>query len=230
MTIIDIAGVHWGYTAGDRRVEVLRDLQLSARAGEILALSGQSGSGKSSLLNLISGIEVPQRGRIRVGECRLDQLDEQGRTRFRRRHIGFVYQFFNLIPTLTVAENVALVQELNGQSPASAGEAARSMLLRVGLGNRAGAYPDVLSGGEQQRVAIARALIHLPMVLLADEPTGNLDARTGEQILDLLVEQARDAGSTLLLVTHSEAVARRADRVLVLVDGQLQPATGESAW
>lgn len=209
--------------AGQARV-VLDQLDLEFAAGEFVCLLGKSGSGKSTLLNLISGIDAPTRGHVTIratGETvRLTALSEQARTLFRRRHIGIIFQFFNLIPTLTVLENVTLPLELAGRGGAARPKAT-ALLGRVGLGDRLATFPDKLSGGEQQRVAIARALVHDPLLILADEPTGNLDDETGETVLALLLELTRDAGKTLIMATHASEVAQRADRVLHLVHGRL---------
>jgi putative ABC transport system ATP-binding protein len=209
--------------AGQTRL-ILDSLDLEFAAGEFVCLVGKSGSGKSTLLNLISGIDAPTHGDVTIhtGEkaVRLTALNEHERTLFRRRHIGIVFQFFNLIPTLTVLENVTLPLELAGTRGNQQREAS-ALLERVGLGNRLSTYPDRLSGGEQQRVAIARALIHNPLLILADEPTGNLDDETGESVLRLLLDLSCDAGKTLLMATHAAEVAERADRVLHLVHGKL---------
>ena len=203
---------------------VLDALDCSIGAGQFICLLGKSGSGKSTLLNLISGIDRPSEGSVFIREngreVELTALNEHQRTLFRRRNIGIIFQFFNLIPTLTVLENVALPVEL-----ASGGRKghrrAEDLLDRVGLGDRLDSFPDRLSGGEQQRVAIARALIHDPVLLLADEPTGNLDEGTGDVILNLLLELSRDAGKTLIMATHDEDIASRADAVYFLERGQL---------
>ena len=225
--------VRKGFHDGTTEHEVLRGLDLTVAGGECVALLGRSGSGKSTLLNVIAGIEAPDAGRIEVLGEDITTLAEPARTLLRRRRIGFVYQFFNLIPTLTVAENVALPLELNPEC-LSGGEDAparvREMLARLGLEPRARAYPDQLSGGEQQRVAIGRALIHGPALVLADEPTGNLDADTGRSILSLLDHLAREHGQTLVLVTHSMEVARMADRILTLDDGRLVDSAAELSW
>ncbi|MEJ2633307.1 MAG: ABC transporter ATP-binding protein [Acidihalobacter sp.] len=219
-----LRGLRHVYRDGAREHVVLKGVDMDIVRGERVALLGQSGSGKSTLLNLIAGIEPPAEGNVWVAGTELSRLGEHARTLFRRSHIGFVYQFFNLIPTLTLLENVRLPRELNGASPADARRAAADLLARVGLGDRAGAYPEQISGGEQQRVAIARALAHRPALILADEPTGSLDADTGTQVLELLAETARADGSALLMVTHSEAVAQSAQRVLRLRDGVLENA------
>jgi putative ABC transport system ATP-binding protein len=191
---------------------------------EVVAVIGRSGSGKSTLLNLISGIDRPDSGSVQVDGLDVTALAEPQLTLFRRKHIGFVYQFFNLVPTLDVEENVRLVLELNGVRGAEARERSTAMLKEVGLADRARSAVDTLSGGEQQRVAIARALVHRPPLLLADEPTGNLDEETAQQVLPVLLSLARQRGATLLIVTHDAALARSADRVLELKDGRLQEA------
>jgi len=209
------------YREGDREHTMLENIQLTVQPGEVLALVGRSGSGKSTLLNLISGIDVPSKGKVTIDGTDVTRLSEHQRSLFRRRCIGFVFQFFNLIPTLTVKENLLLPLELIGKSGVDAESRVLSLLEHIGLGARAGAYPDRLSGGEQQRVALARALIHQPSLLLADEPTGNLDAETGRLVIDLLGRLVRERGMTVLLVTHSSEVAALADRVLTLRGGRL---------
>ena len=194
------------------------------RAGQIVAIIGRSGSGKSTLLNLISGIDRPDGGTIEFAGRTISALPEPERTLFRRRHVGFVYQLFNLLPTLDVEENVRLVLELNGVRGAVARERSRAALAEVGLGDRLDSAVDVLSGGEQQRVAIARALVHEPALLLADEPTGNLDGDSARAIVPLLRSLAQRRCAALLIATHDPALARVADRVLELLDGRLQPS------
>ena len=182
---------------------------------------GRSGTGKSTLLNLISGIDVVDSGTIRLDDTDLSALGERERTLKRRHAVGFVFQFFNLIPTLSVAENLMLPLELIGSPADAARERVANMLQRVDLASRGESFPDRLSGGEQQRVAVARALVHEPDWVLADEPTGNLDAETGRSVLALLCDMSRDANKTLIIVTHSEEVAARADRVLRIEDGRV---------
>jgi len=228
--LLQLRGLTRAYTEGDRTRAVLRGVDLDINRGECVALLGRSGSGKSTLLNLIGGIDLPDAGEIVIGDTRLTSLPERARTLFRRRHIGFVYQFYNLIPTLTVEENLLLPLELNGWEMAAARAAVGGLLSEVGLGDRAGAFPDRLSGGEQQRVAIARALVHDPMLVLADEPTGTLDAETGRKVLDLFSRLLRARGKTLLIVTHSKEVTRFAERVLTLEDGQLAAHAPEAVW
>ncbi len=210
------------YQEGQTTRRVLHDLSLDSAKGEFIAILGTSGSGKSTLLNLISGIDYPDSGNIWINGSDLTQLDENQRTRFRRRHIGFIFQFFNLIPTLTVLENILLPLELNQVPLDRAQQQSRDLLQAVGLEDRAGAFPDRLSGGEQQRVAIARALGHDPALVLADEPTGNLDEATGRQILNLLDRLTRQAGKNLILVTHNPESADYADRTLRMSEGQLE--------
>ena len=221
-TEIEVRGLSRRYREGAREHLVLDDVNLVVRRGETVALRGRSGSGKSTLLNLVGGIDVPDRGQVSVAGLDITALDEHRRTLFRRQHIGFVYQSFNLVPTLTVADNVRLVLELNKVDPADAQQRIDRLLDAVGLADRADSYPDVLSGGEQQRVAIARALSHAPAVLLADEPTGNLDDATAETVLTLLDNLVRQAGGTMLIATHSESVASVCDRVLELHNGKLE--------
>jgi putative ABC transport system ATP-binding protein len=208
------------FQEGELRQAVLQGASLSINRSETVALLGRSGSGKSTLLNVISGIDRADAGSVTVDGIDLTALSEHDRTLFRRRHIGFVYQFFNLIPTLTAAENIALVLELNGYSPQMISEKTGGMIK----------FPDQLSGGEQQRVAIARALVHTPKLVLADELTGNLDAEIGQQILKLLRELITETQGTLLLVTHSLAVAKTADRIVTLEDGLLVEREGHFAW
>lgn len=209
------------FREGDKRHDVLNELSASFGAGETVAIRGRSGSGKSTLLNLISGIDVPDGGTVRVAGRELTALSETGRTLFRRAHIGFVYQAFNLVATLDVFDNVKLVLELNGVDDAAAAARVAELLEATGLADRGDSYPDVLSGGEQQRVAIARALAHRPGLVLADEPTGNLDDRTAAGVLELLDELRRNEGATMIVATHSNAVAASCDRVLELRDGRL---------
>ena len=216
---IELIGVNKSYEEGGRTHQVLTDTSVSIAGGERVAILGPSGSGKSTFLNLVSGIDLPDSGTVRVGGTDIGALRERDRTLFRRERVGFVFQFFNLMPTLTVLENLLLPLELTGSTQ---GEArARELLEAVELGDRAGAFPDRLSGGEQQRVAIARALIHGPGLLLADEPTGNLDQDTGALVVRLLEELVADAGATLVIVTHSRELAGRMDRVLHVDHGKL---------
>jgi putative ABC transport system ATP-binding protein len=216
--LLEVTGLCRVYRQGEARVAVLDGLDLVLGAGERLALTGRSGSGKSTLLNLIAGLDAPDAGRVvwhvDGHPVELGGLDEDGRTRLRRRHLGFVFQAFNLVPTLTAQENVALLAELNGLEDADARAAER--LAAVGLGHRRHALPETLSGGEQQRVAVARALVHDPACVLADEPTGSLDAETGDAVFAALDAAVDEAGAALVLVTHDAALAARTDRRLDL--------------
>lgn len=206
-----------GYSEGNDYHKVLNDLNLEVKEGEIIILYGKSGSGKSTLLNLLAGIDLPDKGNIFFGEVDLANLSEKERTLFRRKKIGFIFQFFNLIPTLTVGENLELPLELNSLSYGK--EIVKEILEEVGLFHKINAYPDKLSGGEQQRVAIARALIHNPEIILADEPTGNLDLETGKQIIALIDKIVKQKNKTMIMATHSSDVIGLADRVLSLKDG-----------
>ena len=224
--IVDIRGLSRFYAEGERTRAVLEAVELDIREGEFFVLLGKSGSGKSTLLNLLSGIDRADSGSIRVAGVDITRLDERRLTLFRREQIGIIFQFFNLIPTLTVLENVTLPLELSGQSGGAT--RAHALLEAVGLGSRAGDFPDKLSGGEQQRVAIARALVNEPALVLADEPTGNLDEETGKQILALLLELTRDAGRTLVMATHSPDIVPLADTVCRIHDHQLIVTKRES--
>ncbi len=205
--------------SGGRGVDVLTGVSLDVPAGQFLAIAGPSGSGKSTLLGLIAGLDQPTAGRIEVAGVDITALDEDALARFRRDHVGYVFQSFHLLPTLTAQENVAVPLELAGEAGAAA--RAAELLGEVGLAERAHHYPVQLSGGEQQRVAVARAMARRPTLLLADEPTGNLDSATGKQIIELLVGMNRRLGSTLVLVTHDTALAAHADRVITLRDGRV---------
>ncbi|HMB52768.1 MAG TPA: ABC transporter ATP-binding protein [Thermoanaerobaculia bacterium] len=211
-----LRGVRKTYGEGEVAVHALRGIDLEVRAEEFVVMLGPSGSGKTTLLNLIGGIEPASEGGIEVGGRDVSELDEEGRTRFRRETVGFIFQFFNLIPTLTARENVELVAELGDGA-----ERAPEMLERVGLGDRMDHFPAQLSGGEQQRVAVARALAGGPRVLLGDEPTGALDLETGRTVLALLHELSHELHQTVLLVTHNASIARMADRVLRMRDGRV---------
>jgi putative ABC transport system ATP-binding protein len=220
--MIKMTGLCRNFREGEREHRVLDQVSAELASAEVVAVIGRSGSGKSTLLNLISGIDRPDSGSVEIDGLVVTALAEPRLTLFRRKHVGFVYQFFNLIPTLDVEENVRLVLELNGVRGTQARERSAAILQEVGLGDRARSAVDALSGGEQQRVAIARALVHEPAVLLADEPTGNLDEETAKQVLPVLLSLARRRGATLLIVTHDTALARTADRTLELRDGHLQ--------
>ena len=207
-------------TTGTTELTILSGVSFEVGAGEAVAIVGVSGSGKSTLLGLLAGLDTPSAGSVRIDGHDLFALDEDGRAALRGRMVGFVFQSFQLLPAMTALENVMLPLELAGAADAAV--PARTMLERVGLAERLHHYPKQLSGGEQQRVAIARAFVTRPKLLFADEPTGNLDAATGLQVIDLLFELNRESGTTLLLVTHDEAVTGRCDRVLHLAAGRLQ--------
>ena len=209
------------FREGGRERVVLDGIEAELAAGESVALLGRSGSGKSTLLNLIGGIDRPDAGEMVINGVSLGQLSERDRTLFRRRHIGFVYQFFNLVPTLTALENVRLPAELNGWSGAEASAKALRMLEAVGLAERADTFPERLSGGEQQRVAIARALVHDPLLVLADEPTGNLDRTTSRRILEEF-QRICEEGVAVVAVTHDELLLEYVDRTVEIVDGRLR--------
>ncbi len=213
--MIAVKEINKTYRQGSVTRPVLSLVSLQVEKGEFVAIQGPSGSGKSTLLNLIAGLDAVDSGSIEINGCLMSGFNEQQRTLFRRRHIGFVFQFFSLIPTLTVAENIALSLELNHLT---AGMNARveELLDNIGLLERRSSFPDQLSGGEQQRVAVARAIVHKPALVLADEPTGNLDIENEAIVLRLLAELKQQYSSTLLVATHSDDVAARADRVLQL--------------
>jgi putative ABC transport system ATP-binding protein len=217
--IISVVGIGKTVPSGGTGLTILHDISFDVRAGEAVAIVGVSGSGKSTLLGLMAGLDAPSEGSIRIDGHDLFALDEDGRASLRARMVGFVFQSFQLLPAMTALENVMLPLELAGRPSAEA--SAREMLERVGLGERLRHYPKQLSGGEQQRVAIARAFVTEPAMLLADEPTGNLDSATGRQIIDLMFELNRERGTTLLLVTHDEGLSKRCDRVLRLAGGRL---------
>ncbi len=223
-TAIRLSGLSKSYAEGGLEHRVLIDVDVTVPRGTSIAIRGRSGSGKSTLLNLVGGIDTPDGGSVEVNGASLTGLDEKRRTLFRREHIGFVYQAFNLIPTLTVGDNVRLVLELNKTKGRKADARIDALLSAVGLLERRDSLPDVLSGGEQQRVAIARALAHEPGVVLADEPTGNLDDDAAGKVLELLDRLVRQQGGTMLIATHSERVASLCDRTLYLHGGHLGEA------
>ncbi|HEX78901.1 MAG TPA: ABC transporter ATP-binding protein [Dehalococcoidia bacterium] len=225
--LICLENIRKSYTEGSVVQRVLESVDAEFAEGECVALLGRSGSGKSTLLNLISGIDKPDGGRIVIGGVDITALSEHKRTLFRRKNIGFIYQFFNIIPTLSVLENVLLPLELNGDNSK---ERALELLGEVGLLDRKGDYPDRLSGGEQQRIAIIRALVHDPIIILADEPTGNIDKETGRHILDIMERLIRRKNKNLILVTHSKEVATFADRLLLLEEGVLKKKGTEIVW
>lgn len=219
--VVHVENLSKAYEQGGKVRKVLDDVTLDIYKGEFFVLLGKSGSGKSTLLNLISVIDTPDAGKIIVNDINLTGLDEREQTLFRRDNIGIVFQFFNLIPTLTVLENITLPQELAGKDRKTAEVKGRELLEQVGLANRADSFPDKLSGGEQQRIAIARALAHEPAIVLADEPTGNLDEETGETVMQLLLDLTRRAGKTLIIATHSAEIVPLADRVARIQEGKM---------
>ncbi len=226
---IELRGLRKRFQEGDSERTVLEAVDLVIDPGQFVVLLGQSGSGKSTLLHLIGGIDTPSSGSVCIGGVDLTALDERRRTLFRRDRIGFIFQFFNLIPTLSVLENVTMPSELAGLPRPALEAAALDLLGQVGLAERASTMPDRLSGGQQQRVAIARALLHQPLLILADEPTGNLDEHTGDQVLQLLIALTRQQGRTLIMATHNGAIAEQADRVLRVQEGHLLEASAPSA-
>ena len=219
--VVEAHRIAKSFFEGDKQRTVFKDLSARFNAAETTVIIGRSGTGKSTLLNLLSGIDLPDSGRVLVDGVDTVALSDKQRTLYRRRSVGFVFQFFNLIPTLTVEENLLLPLELLSQEPGESLLSVTKVLDQVGLSTRVKSFPDRLSGGEQQRVAIARALVHQPSLVLADEPTGNLDTETGLEVLRLLGEMTRSTGRTLIIVSHSEEAMEVADRVLRLVDGQL---------
>ncbi|WP_114086771.1 ABC transporter ATP-binding protein [Thalassospira profundimaris] len=223
---VNVKGLKLSLKGPAGTVDILKNIDLSIRAGERVSLIGPSGSGKTSLLMVIAGLEQAQEGTLEICGQNLRKLSEDGLALFRRHHVGIVFQDFHLVPSMSALENVALPMEFAGRGDAF--ERAREELTAVGLGHRMDHYPGQLSGGEQQRVALARALATDPELLLADEPTGNLDGNTGETIIQLLFDLAAKRGSTLLLITHDEGLASRCDRSVTMRDGVIV-STGESA-
>lgn len=219
--MIRLTDVSMHYQVDASRIDVLRDVHLQVPRGERLAIAGPSGSGKTSLLLLLAGLERPSSGSISLDGTRLETLNRDALADLRRDHIGIVFQSFHLVPSLTALDNVALPLQIAGKEGAR--ERARELLCKLGMEHRVDHYPSQLSGGEQQRVAIARAVVHEPKLLLADEPTGNLDDRTGAMIRELLFEVSARASATLVLVTHDLDFAARCDRVLRMHDGRLTP-------
>ena len=224
--MIELQGLSMSYPMGRDRVDVLRQVDLTIANGERVAIFGPSGSGKTTLLLLLAGLEQPDRGIVRIDGVNLADLDADARADLRRDHLGIIFQSFHLVPSLVALDNVALPLQIAGR--AGARERAREMLAAVGLADRGRHYPSQLSGGEQQRVAIARALVHRPLLVLADEPTGNLDSNTGARVGELMFHLNAELGGTLVLVTHDPEVARQCDRRLVLRQGQLNESQGDA--
>lgn len=226
--LIELKNLTMTYREGPVRRLVFDAMTETFNVGEIVILIGRSGSGKSTLLNLLGAIDVPTSGKIRIQGNDLARMPERERSLFRRRNIGFIFQFYNLVSTLTVKENLLLPLELNQRSGVEIEQMVRSLLEEVGLGDRLDSFPDRLSGGEQQRVAIARALIHDPPIVLADEPTGNLDFETGRKVIDLLDRLVRRRGKTLIMATHSRDLMGMADRIFSVRAGRLIPVSPET--
>ncbi len=224
--MVILKSVSKNYFEGSTKHIVLNNFDLYIPEGEIIILFGKSGSGKSTLLNIISGIDVPDSGSVTIEGTDITKLSEKERTLIRRKKIGFIFQFFNLIPTLTVKENLQLPLELNNEDDQE--NRIITILTEVDLLDRADSYPDKLSGGEQQRISIARALIHNPDIILADEPTGNLDYETSLQIIDLLDRVVKKKGKTMIMVTHSKDVIGLADRIISLKEGKITEMLKES--
>ena len=229
MPILEATGITKTIDTGTHRVEILRGVDLDLPAGQFVAIMGASGSGKSTLLGLLAGLDTPTSGKVIIDGVDITGLNEDALALVRGRKIGFVFQSYQLIPTLTAEENVLLPYELSGGDVAAGMTRARELLTNVGLADRMDHYPVQLSGGEQQRVALARAFMCQPPILMADEPTGNLDSVNGAHVLDLLISLNQREGTTLVLVTHDRALASRADRIVTLSDGQvvadeMQPA------
>jgi putative ABC transport system ATP-binding protein len=214
--VFEARGLSKVYRMGEVEVHALRDIDLTIRSGEFIVLLGPSGSGKSTLLNILGGLDVPTSGEVAYCDHQLNGADEEELTRFRREHVGFVFQFYNLIPSLTVRENITLVSDITSNSmPVD------EVIALVGLSARRDHFPSQLSGGEQQRVAIARAIVKRPQVLLCDEPTGALDYQTGKLVLDVIERINRELGTTAVVITHNAAIAGMADRVIHLGDGRI---------
>lgn len=213
------------FTRGTTEVEALRGVDLSIQKGEFVSIMGPSGSGKSTLLHLIGGLDLPTGGEVLIDGEPIQKLSDDALSAFRRRRLGFIFQFFNLLPTLSALENVALPRLLDGESIAEVEPKAKALLTQMGLATRIHHRPDQLSGGEMQRVAIARALVTDPLLILADEPTGNLDSKSGEAVLRLLAEMARERGHTILMVTHDANAAAFGTRLVRLRDGEVESDT-----
>lgn len=220
-SLVQLQNLSKSYTEGKQTRMILDNINTTFDQGEFVILLGHSGSGKSTLLNLISGIDTPDSGEIIINDLVINRLTEREQTLFRREHIGFIFQFFNLIPTLTVFENITLSMQLNGGMNTAGEKQVRSLIDRVNLSHRQDAFPDRLSGGEQQRVAILRAIAHNPTLLLADEPTGNLDEETGRVIIKLLLELTKEVNKTLIMATHNPEFIPLADKVYRLKNGKL---------
>ncbi len=225
MHLIETANLTKIYGIGEAAVTALEQISIKVEAGEFLAVMGPSGCGKSTLLHLLGGLDQPTAGSVSIDGIAISALNDDEMTRLRRRKIGFIFQFYNLLPVLTCEENTALPVTLDGMRPAEAREKAIQWLTRFGLEDRLASRPDQLSGGQQQRVAVARALVADPLLILADEPTGNLDTRSGDEIASLLRQITRDYGRTVVMVTHDPRIAAYADRIIFLKDGRVVDET-----
>ena len=219
--VIEVKDLRKEYPLGEETVVALKRINLSVRRGEICCIFGTSGSGKSTLLNQLAGMEKPTRGEVRIGGVPVSRLSEEQLAAFRQRHIGFVFQSYNLLPGLTATENVAMPLLFRGVPKAEREEAARRMLCRVGLSHRLDHFPGQMSGGQQQRAGIARAFLAQPDVVFADEPTGNLDSRTTVEVMEMICSFARDFHQTIVLVSHDPEMAQYADRIVTLIDGEI---------
>ena len=224
--MVEIRNLHLSLIGGAGAVNILRGVDLSVKSGETISIVGPSGAGKTTLLMALSGLERPSSGQVRIADTDLTAISEDDLARFRRRHVGIVFQSFHLVPTMTALENVSLPLEFAAAAD-PAGQA-KAALEKTGLGDRLHHFPGELSGGEQQRVALARAFVANPSLLLADEPTGNLDRETGIMVMDLLFRLQKEHGTTLVLVTHDETLASRCNRSIQMIDGRVMEATGTS--
>lgn len=220
--VVAVAGLSKGYLQGSTSIPVLGDLSMTIGRGESVAILGVSGTGKSTLLNILSGIDPADKGRVCIEGQDIAKLNAAGLATYRREKVGFIFQFYNLIPTLTAVENVMTGWEAAGKPPREGEKASREMLAALGLSDKLDRFPEQLSGGEQQRVAIARALVKRPALVLADEPTGNLDPKTAAATIQLLLNQAKQFASALIIVTHNPTIGEHTDRTLVLRNGQLE--------
>ncbi len=220
--IIELSGIRKVYRVGNEKVVALDNIDLSIEKGELCCLLGTSGSGKSTLLNLMAGLEKPNRGRIRIKDTYIEKLNEKKLAVFRQNHIGFVFQSYNLLPTLTALENVSLPLAFKGVPRSIRDKKAKAMLEAVGLGSHFKRKPSQMSGGQQQRVGIARAFVSRPEIVFADEPTGNLDSKTTRDVMDLITEMARQNSQTLIIVTHDISIAAYADRIIHILDGNIE--------
>lgn len=227
--MIQVRGLRKEYPLADETVVALKRIDLDVSQGEICCIFGTSGSGKSTLLNQLAGLEKPTRGCVFIGGKPISKMSENELARFRQRHLGFIFQSYNLLPTLTALENVALPLMFRGVDRASREKTARRMLKAVGLGNRADHFPNQMSGGQQQRVGIARAFAAMPKVVFADEPTGNLDTKTTTEVMEMVCGFARSMNQTIVLVTHDPSMAAYADRIVTLIDGQVVDDTRHPA-